>query len=138
MSLTLERVVYASEAAKADPGMVVLADILATSDRNNRRDGLTGALVVTATQFLQVLEGARQDLDRTLERLRADPRHREIEVLSRGTVDRRQFGQWTMVAARITPSQSEIMQDIMDLSRNDPDAACDQVQTLVEAQLSAA
>lgn len=137
MSLVLERVVYMSEASRPDPGLVVLSDILATSDRNNRRDGLTGALVVTATQFLQILEGARQDIDRTLGRLRADTRHRQIEVLSRGPVDRRQFGQWTMVAARITPDEAGVMQDIVGLSRNDPDAACDRVQSLVEDQLRA-
>lgn len=138
MSLVLERMVYASVATRPDPAMMMLADILAASDRNNRRDGLTGALVVTATHFLQVLEGARQDLDRTLDRLRADPRHRDIEILNREPADQRQFGQWTMVAARITPSQSGVMKEIIDLARDDPAAASDEVRSLVEAQLRAA
>lgn len=138
MSLILERMIYVSDAARSDPGLLTLADILAVSDRNNQRDGLTGGLLVTSTQFLQVLEGARQDLDRALARIEADPRHDNLRVLSRHSVEKRNFGAWTMVAARITPSQAGIMSDIIAQSSADPNSASSRVHQLVEEQLRAA
>ena len=44
MSLRLERLVYESTATGATDSLANLATILAESERNNDRDGLTGAL----------------------------------------------------------------------------------------------
>lgn len=136
MNLVLERVIYISESTKPDPALISLADILAASDRNNRRDGLTGALMVSGGRFLQVLEGAHQDLNRTLERLKRDTRHRDIEVLSRQSAKGRRFGQWTMVAARITPAQKPEMDQIIHLSATAPEDAADRMLSLVQQQLA--
>lgn len=138
MSLILERIVYVSDATRPDPALLTLADILAVSDRNNRRDGLTGGLLVTTTQFLQVLEGARQDLDRTLARIDKDPRHQNLRILNRHSIETRLFGNWTMVAARVTPTQAGVMNEIVDLSSENPNAACGRVLQLVQDQLRAA
>lgn len=134
MSLILERVIYVSDATRPDPALITLADILATSDRNNRRDHLTGALLVTSTRFLQVLEGARQDLDRTLARLAGDSRHHNLVVLSRHAADQRRFAGWAMAAARITPSQSLHMDAIINQAATAPGAAVTAVQSLIDAQ----
>lgn len=138
MSLILERTLYVSDATRPDPALLTLADILAVSDRNNRRDGLTGGLLVTTTQFLQVLEGARQDIDRTLARIENDTRHQNLRILNRHSIETRLFGNWTMVAARITPSQAGVMNEIVDLSADNPSAACSRVLQLVQDQLRAA
>ncbi len=137
MSLRLERVIYVSEATQTDPTVAILADILATSDRNNRRDGVTGALVVTATRFLQILEGARQDLDRTLDRLRDDSRHHDIAILCRGPIHHRRFANWTMAAAGISISRAPEMDEIVELASSDPETATLRVLALVEAQVRA-
>ena len=136
LNLTLERVVYISEATRPDPEILLLADILATSGRNNQRDGLTGALLVTSDRFLQVLEGARQDLDRTLDRLYDDPRHHGVQILHRAPSDKRGFGQWTMVAARIAPSRAAVMDEVVGLAKADPEAATRRIRDLVQDQLS--
>lgn len=135
MNLRLERAVYISEATKPDTALLLLADILATSDRNNRRDNLTGALLVSDAQFLQVLEGARQDLDRVLVRLEGDPRHRKMTILSRTAAERRIFGQWTMVAARITPAQQPEMTEVIHLSSSAPTIALEKMLMLVKQQI---
>lgn len=135
MNLALERVVYVSEAVNPDPALRLLADILAVSDRNNRRDNLTGALVVSDGRFLQVLEGARQDLDRILRRLGTDPRHRDMAILARDPAERRLFDRWTMVAARITPAQQPMMNAIIDQASTRPLNAAETVLTLVKRQL---
>jgi len=135
MNLSLERTVYISESTNPDPALISLAEILAASDRNNRRDGLTGALLVSGGRFLQVLEGAQQDLTRMLAKLEHDPRHRNMKVLSRTRVDHRMFGQWTMVASRISPAQQPKMMEIIHLSDSSPTLGAQKMLELVKKQL---
>lgn len=78
----LHRVIYASEAVGPTGfSTLTLAHILGAAERNNRRDHVTGGLLVHQGHVLQVLEGARPDLDRLLRRLLADPRHTGLRVL---------------------------------------------------------
>lgn len=77
-------------------GPVDTAAILAVSRRNNARDRVTGLLYANGKRFLQVLEGEAVDVERTLARITADPRHRAIVVLSCRDVSVREFGDWAM------------------------------------------
>jgi hypothetical protein len=52
----VERIIYIST-CRTDPDRLMVEDILRQSRRNNRRDGLTGLLVVGGRRFLQVLDG---------------------------------------------------------------------------------
>lgn len=45
--LSPERVAYCSRAVRPELALVTLAEILAVSDRNNRRDNLTGMLLIS-------------------------------------------------------------------------------------------
>ena len=73
-----------------------LAQLLAKSCANNRRDGLTGMLCAWNSKFAQCLEGHPNDVSRTIERIRSDPRHTDIEVISQVEVEQRHFGDWSM------------------------------------------
>lgn len=86
------QIVYISTAT----GAVDTATILATSRRNNARDGLTGLLYTNGKRFLQVIEGEPADVERTMARIDADPRHRAMVVLSSRDVGTREFGAWAM------------------------------------------
>lgn len=88
-----------------------IIEILAVSDRNNRRDGITGALGYAKGRVLQALEGAPADLDRLLKRLEADPRHGDLKVADRRAITSRMFADWTMKAPRIT---SELEPDLLE------------------------
>ena len=78
----LHRVIYSSEAVGATGSSTLsVAQILGVSDRNNRRDNISGCLMIHQGHILQALEGARVDLDRLLRRLVADPRHTGLKVL---------------------------------------------------------
>ncbi|KQM88584.1 activator of photopigment and puc with BLUF domain protein [Sphingomonas sp. Leaf23] len=70
--------------------------ILAVSQRNNRRDGITGLLHHRGRRFLQALEGAPDMVEKTYARIAADPRHFAIVILSRREVAAREFGDWAM------------------------------------------
>jgi len=64
-------------------------------ERNHAR-GLTGILVYQEGSFIQVLEGPAESVDSTYERIRQDPRHSDVRLLSRQGVDERTFGDWKM------------------------------------------
>jgi hypothetical protein len=120
MSLRLERLVYESTATGTTESFGNLAVILAESQRNNDRDGLTGALAAHRERYIQVIEGPAQALDGLLRRLEGDPRHRDIEVIGREPVDARQFGRWTMASARINPEQGALLDQLAASANRTP------------------
>ena len=78
----LHRVIYASEAVGATGASTLsIAQILGVSDRNNRRDRVSGCLMFHQGHILQALEGERADLDRLMRRIIADPRHTGLRIL---------------------------------------------------------
>ncbi len=96
-ALPLHRAIYVSDAVgDARTSLLVLAEILGASMQNNRRDGLTGVLMRHEGRFLQAIEGRRSDVDRLIDRLRADPRHQDVRLLSDQNVRERLFPQWPM------------------------------------------
>jgi hypothetical protein len=114
MSLRLERLVYESTATGTTESIGNLAVILAESQRNNDRDGLTGALAAHRDRYIQVIEGPAQTLDALLRRLENDPRHRDIILLHREPISERLFSRWTMANARITPIHGAALDSLVD------------------------
>lgn len=96
MPLTLERIVYVSEATPAALTLTGIAEILGEAQANNDRRDITGALAIGDTHFLQILEGRRHELDALLQRLERDPRHRSVSVLDRRSIPARMFEGWAM------------------------------------------
>ena len=70
--------------------------ILAASQRNNTRVGVTGALCLTNGIFLQQLEGDRTAVNALYHRILADPRHRDPAILDFSELASRKFTQWSM------------------------------------------
>ena len=93
------RIAYRSIATQPELAVAALADIVAVSDQLNRRDRLSGGLLVSRGRFFQVLEGEAVDVDRALGRIGADHRHSDVEMVLRSEVTRRLFKDWAMVAA---------------------------------------
>ncbi|OGN50021.1 MAG: blue light sensor protein [Caulobacterales bacterium RIFOXYB1_FULL_67_16] len=103
--MSLFRLVYVSDAVgDAGAGLLPLIDILGASDRNNRRDHLTGVLMRHEGRFFQAVEGARVDLDRLMARLRADRRHANIQILADIPITERLFPNWAMAQADPPPA----------------------------------
>ena len=70
--------------------------MVATARSRNKADNVTGALMYTDAGFVQVLEGPRDVLERTFERIEADPRHTDVTILSFIPIHRRSFPDWPM------------------------------------------
>ena len=91
----MEQILYIST-AREEPTGRTLRDILAVSRANNRKDGLSGLLLVGGRRFLQVLEGPRDALERTYARIRYDERHFALVQLARRPIDKPSFPGWDM------------------------------------------
>lgn len=70
--------------------------ILQASQRNNQRDDITGLLTYSEAVFVQFLEGPSESINRLMNRLQGDPRHRDIIILSEGSDHVRIFPGWDM------------------------------------------
>ena len=98
------RAIYVSQAVgNAGSNLLSVAEILGVSERNNRRDRLTGVLLAHDGWFLQALEGSRTDIERLLTRLHKDPRHTDIRMLGFDTIKERSFAEWSMGQILVTP-----------------------------------
>lgn len=105
-----------TSAASASVGEDGLAAILIKARANNRRDGITGALLYRGDRFVQILEGTDTVVRQRFEIIAADPRHRSINVIRELQIPERQFPQWTMGfrqsdsdAGRQLPGYEDIM-----------------------------
>lgn len=76
-----------------------LLNILLVSRLHNGRSGVTGCLLLNQGCFAQVLEGPRQAVESTFERIECDPRHRSVSVLYFRPIERRIFSDWAMAHA---------------------------------------
>jgi hypothetical protein len=79
--------------------------ILKSSSSWNAEHDVTGVLWAHPESFAQVLEGQPESVELTMDRIRADRRHSDIEGLLDRSVLSRQFGDWSMrLAADDTPT----------------------------------
>ncbi len=58
------------------------AAILGASERNNRRDEISSAMLFHEGQAAQMIEGMRADVDRLIARLLTDSRHRDLRIIA--------------------------------------------------------
>ena len=93
---SLYNVVYCSRAT-SEVDEATVDRIVATARRWNPENGVTGILVFGSGIFFQWLEGPRDNVTALMSRLRTDPRHDSIVLLSEvEEVRERMFPDWDM------------------------------------------
>lgn len=125
----LTRLIYTSRnllAGGGDARVSAVAEILATSQANNARVGVTGALLFNGGAFAQVLEGPRRAVEATFERIQRDPRHGDVAVLQCAPVADRGFPRWSMAFVGQSPRGRALWAEIagrtgFDLARIEAD-----------------
>ena len=109
-----------------DEQAAVVAQILETSQRNNGKVGVTGALLYNSGGFAQVLEGPRTAVEATFERIQRDLRHSDVSVLQCEAVEDRGFPNWSMAFTGLSAQGRALWSEIagrtqIDLSRIEGD-----------------
>ena len=93
--MALFRLMYISSGRrKFDAGE--LEEILAASRKTNAAVGVTRMLLYLDGNFLQLLEGEREEVETLYERILLDKRHGGAIALSRAEVEERLFPDWAM------------------------------------------
>jgi hypothetical protein len=93
--MSLVQVIYISTALH-ELSEVEIKAILDSAIYHNKPQNVTGLLLYSRGSFMQALEGDAAAVDETMARIRLDPRHRGITVLSQSWVGEREFGTWSM------------------------------------------
>lgn len=82
--------------AKPDFNLDRIEQMLAKAKENNHRLGITGCLLYYDGEFIQYLEGNQVKVLTLFDKIKADPRHRDVELLSYGEREGRVFNTWDM------------------------------------------
>jgi hypothetical protein len=102
----LVRLMYASRAVST-VNQEALQVILRQCKARNPTAGITGVLCYSEGLYLQVLEGGRSAVNALYNRIAADPRHSQVELMSYCEIGERRFAGWSMGQvnlARLNPS----------------------------------
>ncbi len=91
----MKQLIYHSQPFGFDEAM--LHGILLQARRNNRRDGITGALVCRRNLYVQMIEGEQTAIDRLYSSIAADDRHTDVRLVHSDTVQQRMFPDWDML-----------------------------------------
>lgn len=121
--MTLLRLVYFSENRLGGDDVArqqQMDGILAASIANNRRAGITGAMIHDSRWIVQVLEGRPQDVMSACLRIRDDPRHRDMVVADTIDTEERRFPYWWMASAAIEPDMVDLVRRHSERDTLDP------------------
>jgi hypothetical protein len=75
---------------------VELGSLFSEARSNNKKQGITGALLLSEDWFVQVLEGEEDAVRGLFSDIERDPRHDSVTVLETGRVPARVFARWAM------------------------------------------
>jgi len=91
--------VYVSTAT--DLAIKTLKDIGLNAQSFNKKNQITGILIQTEGEYMQILEGPENTLKKLYEKIEKDPRHKWVTLLEAKKIYRRTFGEWTMAIANV-------------------------------------
>lgn len=91
----LYRLIYHST-AKPGLGYQQLKQILLSAEKYNVINDITGVLLYSDGQFLQILEGSRENLTHTFLRISQDFRHSDAVLVDFVEIGERDFPAWKM------------------------------------------
>ncbi|MBI1287671.1 MAG: blue light sensor protein [Flavobacteriales bacterium] len=100
---------YLIYSSKAVPGLKEsdLKNILASAQRRNSENDITGLLIFHEGTFIQMLEGNEQTVMDTFERIEEDDRHTAVLRLFSGNEENRHFPDWKMALKVVDESEFE-------------------------------
>lgn len=70
--------------------------IVAQARERNERNGITGFLIVGKDWIVQILEGDKDAVNRTFQRILSDPRHRNASLIDMRVISQRNFTGWSL------------------------------------------
>jgi len=87
--------------------------IISTSKRNNLKKGITGCLLYYKREFVQILEGPKEDVKILFEKIKKDPRNLSPKLLYEGSIEAPVFGSWSMAVKIIEDKEVKYIKEIL-------------------------
>lgn len=99
-------VIYSSQLTKTTESVdsMLQSIIYLAKERNSKLD-VTGLLFYHNVQFLQILEGKKENLDNLMALISKDSRHHSIEILVNEKIRERSFKDWNMDSLNLSSNQ---------------------------------
>lgn len=91
----MHRIIYLST-ANTDLNKDEINNLLNKSNQYNVKHKITGILLYIDFDFIQVLEGSKEDVHFLFEKIKRDYRHRGIICVIDESIKKRQFSAWSM------------------------------------------
>ena len=131
----LVRLLYVSRAVDTTPAAIEA--ILTQSRSHNPASGITGVLCYGGGIFLQAIEGGRSTVSALYGSIQADPRHKDVELLSFEEISERRFGGWTMGHVNLAKLNHSIVLKYSERPEFDPYATSGKVSFALLEELMA-
>ena len=88
-----------------------IEDIIEEAESRNQEYNITGCLVCQNNNFFQLLEGPKSNVLLVYEKIKKDPRHYDLEILTRKINSNRFFPKWSMALLSDKDELSHIFKD---------------------------
>jgi len=103
-------------------------ELLLTKARTaNTANSLTGVLLYSNGDIMQVLEGEQEVVLHIYEKIKQDIRHRDVTTLADGRIERRNFSHWSMGFKAVEPADFMHLAGYLNVSK--PNYLKDHVKT---------
>jgi len=112
------QVSYVSRSSEPMSSEQLLA-LLLQCRKNNAANAVTGMLLYKDRTFLQVIEGEDEIIDHLVELILDDPRHAQVQILSRKAISSRQYADWSMGFEQVTDARLEGVEGLKDFAASD-------------------
>jgi hypothetical protein len=95
-------------------------EALLTQSRDwNTQHQLTGVLLYSEDNIMQVLEGPKDEVFYIFERIVRDARHRNVTKLADGSIQHRHFSHWSMGFKAVAPDEFKHLAGYLNINQAD-------------------
>jgi hypothetical protein len=98
----MHRIIYLSSGIKIFSDQEI-NELLKISRVNNQKNGITGLLLYSDGNFMQILEGEKEAVESTYNKILNDSRHKNIIQIVNESVENRNFSEWKMGYSIVDP-----------------------------------
>lgn len=114
----LKTICYMSDSTN-DESMLTIKDIYKKAKLNNAKNNISGVLIYHNGNYLQVLEGNENDVNKTYERIAKDTRHKNIIKVINANVEQRIFEDYNFGFTIVrSSSEFEELNDYLNWLKN--------------------
>lgn len=107
----LYQIIYVSKRKCSDEE---ITKILNKSREKNQKKNITGLLLFSKDNFIQCIEGEKDDIMELYNVIKKDQRHANSVVISYKPIQKRDFPAWSMGEKRIDLDKLQLMTDMTD------------------------